>query len=244
LKSSGEVRLLTAILVVALLLVGVALAPMLIHRAPPKRPAPGPKPAPKAATRELLLPPWTHLRGDPNAPHTLVVFADFQCPSCRGSMEAAKKLLAKFKGKLKYAFHHYQVVADHFNAPLLGQAAEAAAAQGKFWEMHDAIFANQQRFMSVFDVQAVTDMLAELAGEVKLDVLKFREAIVNETAKKAFERDYAIGEKLQIASTPTYFFVPAQGEIKLLSTTSDMTAWVENPKNWLSPGKQKKGKGG
>lgn len=230
---SGEVKLFIIILVVAVLLVGVALYPKLTGKGPGAPPLPDkPKEAPANVTRELLIPPWSHIRGNPKAPYSLVVFADFQCPSCKSSVEATKELLKTYKDRLNVVFHHYHVSLQHFNAPLMGQAAEAAAAQGKFWEMHDALFERQHQFSTQYEVATITGLLAEVAGEIRLDVLKFREAITNGSAKKAYDRDFAIGEKIRIKGTPTYYFVPPKGKPVVLSTTTQMMEWVQNPKNW------------
>src|SRR4029434_8489749 len=85
-----------------------------------------------------------HVRGVPEAPITLVEYGDFQCPTCGLYHPILDELLSRYNGKLKLEYHHFPLVSIHPNALAAAIAAEAAAEQGKFWEMHDMLYEHQQ----------------------------------------------------------------------------------------------------
>src|SRR5690606_31100689 len=84
-----------------------------------------------------------HIRGPADAPITLVEYGDYQCPYCGQAEPVIREILARFGGRLRYVFRHLPLADVHVNAQRAAQAAEAAAEQGKFWEMHDLLFAHQ-----------------------------------------------------------------------------------------------------
>src|SRR5947209_1675790 len=124
-KSSGEAKLFMGILIGALVLVGVAVYPTIIQNAH-KPPVSEVKPAKKEATLDVLVPKGSHMRGNPNAPYTLVEFGDYQCPNCAQAAGFTTKLLQDHKDKLKLVFHHCQVSPAHTHEPVLAHAAEVA----------------------------------------------------------------------------------------------------------------------
>jgi protein-disulfide isomerase len=88
--------------------------------------------------------PGDAIKGNPNAPVTIVEFSDFQCPFCSRVNPTLKKILDTYGDKVRVVFKH-NPLSFHKDAPLASEAALAAGAQGKFWEMHDALFANQRK---------------------------------------------------------------------------------------------------
>src|ERR1700739_706142 len=93
-----------------------------------------------------LTPPiqsFDHLRGDAHAPVQVVEYGDFECPNCKQAAPAVKLLLERFGERVCYVWRHFPLTEVHHHALLAAQAAEAAAAQGKFWPMHDVLFENQ-----------------------------------------------------------------------------------------------------
>src|SRR5215471_801569 len=87
--------------------------------------------------------PSDHSLGPDHAPVTIVEYGDFECPSCLHAEPAVKMLLQRFGGDLRFVFRHYPQEEFHHHALLAAEAAEAAAAQGKFWPMHDLLFEHQ-----------------------------------------------------------------------------------------------------
>lgn len=229
-KQSGEIKLFVGILLVALVLVGIAVYPMVIN--PPPAPVAEPPHAPDPKIdRAFLSPSWSHVRGNPNGQFILVEFGDYQCPSCGRAAPTVHDLLAKHKDKLRFVFHQYQASPEHENAPTLAMAAEAAAEQGKFWEMHDAIF-KAQTMLSDPNMQAVIDRLIAIAGDLKLDPIKFRRALTSESVRKTIARDSEVGGQAKVKATPLYIFITDSGKVTQLSTTDQMKDWLAKPDNW------------
>ena len=97
---------------------------------------------------ERLSPPLEdvdHLRGERGRELELVMFGDFQCPFCLGAQSILRRLRDRLGDRLTFGFRHLPIPEKHPLAPMAAQASEAAAAQGKFWEYHDALFGAQPR---------------------------------------------------------------------------------------------------
>jgi protein-disulfide isomerase len=84
-----------------------------------------------------------HLLGEAHAPVSVVEYGDFECPNCKQAAAAVKLLLERFPGRISYVFRHFPLEEVHPHALLAAEVAEIAAAQGKFWPMHDLLFDNQ-----------------------------------------------------------------------------------------------------
>jgi protein-disulfide isomerase len=229
-KSSGETKLFVGILIVALVLVGIAVYPMITGPKPLPPTPPPPRQVP--VDRKILLPPGVHIQGNPKAPYTLVIFSDFQCTHCKETATAMGNVIKKYKDRLNIAYRHFQAAPQHVHAITLAEAAEAAGQQGKFWEMHDNIFRVQDSFETM-DMQQIMDALTKMAGDLKLDVIKFREALTGDKARNAVERDLDTANDLKLNVTPSFFVVPPKGQpIHVYGSLSDMLAYLDNPKNW------------
>src|SRR6266545_7436830 len=84
-----------------------------------------------------------HIRGPHDAPITIVEYGDFECPNCKQAAPVCALLLERFAGRVRHVWRHFPLEEVHPHALLAAEASEAAAAQGKFWEMHDLLFASQ-----------------------------------------------------------------------------------------------------
>src|ERR1700694_5156331 len=102
-----------------------------------------------------------HIRGPHNAEVSLVEYGDFECPYCRAAEPIVAGLIEALRGRLSVTFRHFPLSLVHPHARHAGEVAEAAAAQGKFWEMHDTLFARQ-------DALGDADLL-RYAAELSLD---------------------------------------------------------------------------
>ncbi|MFL5347990.1 MAG: DsbA family protein [Hyalangium sp.] len=136
------------------------------------------------------------VKGPANAPVTIVEFSDFECPFCGRVTPTLKQLEDEYKGKIKIAFKH-QPLPFHSHAHLAATAAMAAGEQGKFWEMHDKLFANQ-RALERADLE-------KYAQELKLDMNKFKQALDTDKFKAALDADSAEGMRVGANGTPTFF---------------------------------------
>jgi protein-disulfide isomerase len=127
---------------------------------------------------------------------TLIEFSDFQCPYCSRAKGTVEELLKIYKDTLQVTFRHFPLP-FHNNATGAAIAAMAAAEQGKFWQMHDKLFANQQAL-------AAAD-LEKYASEIGLDMAKFKAAIDSPKTKAAVEADKKLGETFGVGGTPAFF---------------------------------------
>ena len=135
-------------------------------------------------------------RGAKDAPVTLIMFQDFQCPFSQRSQATIKQIMDAYPGKIRVVFKNYPLP-FHKQAGLAAEAALAAAAQGKFWEMHDRIFANQQ--------QMEMDTLKKYAQELKLDMKQFNADLDSHRFKAAVDEDMKTGSGAAVRGTPTFF---------------------------------------
>ncbi|WP_375744115.1 thioredoxin domain-containing protein [Corallococcus interemptor] len=136
------------------------------------------------------------VRGPKNAPITIVAWSDFECPFCGRAVPTIEQVEKAYKGKVKFAFKH-QPLPFHQHAKLAAVASMAANEQGKFWEMHDKLFANQRALDR--------ESLEKYAQELKLDMNKFKADLDSGKFDKQIESDMADGSAKGANGTPTFF---------------------------------------
>ncbi len=135
-------------------------------------------------------------QGPDNAKVILVEYADFQCPASKRVTGLVKSLLIKYPKDLRFIYRHYPL-STHAEAQAAAEAAEAAGTQGKFWEMHDALFTNQD-FLSA-------EIFRRLAADLRLDVSRFIKEMNENTYQKQVLDDYQSGRASNVKATPTFF---------------------------------------
>lgn len=133
---------------------------------------------------------------------TLVEYGDFQCPYCGLYYPTLKQVKQTYGDKIKFQFVNFPLTSLHPNAFAASRAAEAAALQGKFWEMHDKLYEQQQAWSNAKDPLAVFSGYAEAIG---LDVNKFRTDFASRQVNDIINADMADGNKKKITATPTFF---------------------------------------
>jgi Na+/H+ antiporter NhaA len=138
-----------------------------------------------------------HIRGPVNAPMTLVEYGDYECPFCSAATGAVRELRTRFGDDLRYVFRHLPLPDVHPHAELAAQAAEAAGAQGRFWEMHDLLFEHQ-------DQLEFEDLVGYATG-LGLDVEAFARALREGRYASRVETDVASAEESGARGTPTFF---------------------------------------
>ncbi len=136
-------------------------------------------------------------RGPANAPVLIEEFSDFQCPFCARSVATIEQVLKNYPKQVKVVFRHFPVAESHPNALLAHMASEAAGRQGRFWEMHDLLFANLRR-VSRPD-------LVGYARQLGLDVTAFEAGLKDRALFNRVEADYEEGLTRQVRATPTFF---------------------------------------
>jgi Na+/H+ antiporter NhaA len=138
-----------------------------------------------------------HIRGALDAPVTLVEYGDYQCPYCGQAEDVIRELLFSFGDELRYVWRHLPLNDVHPSAQLAAEAAEAAAAQGAFWPMHDALLAHQDELLPVH--------LRRRAEDLGLDVERFRDELRRREHLPRVGEDVASADASSVAGTPTFF---------------------------------------
>lgn len=134
--------------------------------------------------------------GPEDAKVTIVEFSDFECPFCQRAAETSKKVKEKYGDKVRFIFRQFPL-SFHKSAHLAAEASLAAHAQGKFWEYHDKLFANQQKL----DRPA----LEGYAKELGLNVATFKKALDTKAHEKTVDEELKLGEEVDVQGTPTMF---------------------------------------
>jgi protein-disulfide isomerase len=138
-----------------------------------------------------------HIRGDPDAPVTLVEYGDYQCPYCGMAHPNVQELLRRRTGLVRLVYRHFPLTNVHPYAEPAAEAAEAAGVQGRFWEAHDWMFANQDRL----DPSSLIPALAGLG----LDAEAIADAMVHHTYLTKVQHDFIGGVHSGVNGTPTFF---------------------------------------
>ena len=142
-----------------------------------------------------------HVKGSETAPVTLVEYGDFQCPACGAFYPIVAEALKAGGTNVRFVFRHFPLT-QHQNALPAAQASEAAAAQGKFWEMYDVLYTSQEAWATSTDPKTV---FTSYAKDLGLDLDKFATDYESKDYKVIISNDYKGGVKAGINSTPTFF---------------------------------------
>jgi protein-disulfide isomerase len=138
-----------------------------------------------------------HIQGPDDAPVTLVEYGDFQCPHCGRAYPILKSIQKTMGDQLRFVYRHFPISEDHENAIPAAEASEAAAAQGKFWEMHDLLFEHQNRLDD--------KSLLGYARQLGLDLDRFTQDMREHTYGERVKEDFSSGLRSGANGTPTFF---------------------------------------
>ena len=138
-----------------------------------------------------------HIEGPENAEITLVEYGDYECPHCGRAYSIVKKIQEQMGDKLRFVFRNFPLAQSHPHAMHAAEAAEIAAQDGKFWEMHDILYENQ----NALDDQS----LISYAEEIGLDSDKFAEDLENDTFEEKVREDFMSGVESGVNGTPSFF---------------------------------------
>jgi protein-disulfide isomerase len=147
----------------------------------------------------LTLPvgPRDHIQGPDTAPVTLVEYGDYQCPYCGAAYPIVKRVQQRLGNRLRFVFRNFPLTEIHPLALGAAEAAEAAGAQGKFWEMHDRLYENQRALDPAHLVQS--------ARALGLDVALFERALAEHTFLDRIHEDFLSGARSGVNGTPTFY---------------------------------------
>jgi protein-disulfide isomerase len=149
---------------------------------------------------DTLTPPLDqadHLRGDLERPLQLVMFGDFQCPFCLGAQSVLRRVRERLDHRLLFAFRHLPIPERHPLAPLAAEASEAAAAQCRFWDYHDALFPAQPKLSR--------ETMLAVGADLGLDAERMAAEIDAGTYRERIERDLESAAASGATGTPTFF---------------------------------------
>jgi protein-disulfide isomerase len=138
-----------------------------------------------------------HVRGPATAPLTLLEYGDYECPYCGAAHPIVKQVERLFEGDLRFAFRHFPLSKIHRHAYQAAEAAEAAGAQGRFWEMHDLLFEHQDRL-------GTQDLLG-YANALDLDLARFARDLETHAHAQRLREDFLSGVRSGVNGTPTFF---------------------------------------
>jgi protein-disulfide isomerase len=143
-----------------------------------------------------------HTQGAGTADVTLVEYGDFQCPYCGLYYPTVKQVQQTYGDKLKFQFVNFPLTSLHRNAFAAARAAEAAGLQGKYWEMYDLLYQNQNTWSSASDPLNNFNAYAKQLG---LNVARFDQDYASSTVNDLINADMAKGNDLKLTATPTFY---------------------------------------
>jgi protein-disulfide isomerase len=138
-----------------------------------------------------------HVLGPATAPVTLVEYGDFECPYCGAAHPSVVQVREALGDELRFAFRDFPLSQIHPHSLQAAEAAEAAGAQGRFWEMHDLLFANQRALE--------LDDLLGYAAALDLDPARFALELEQHTHELRIREDFMSGIRSGVNGTPTFF---------------------------------------
>jgi protein-disulfide isomerase len=138
-----------------------------------------------------------HLRGSRLAPVTIVEYGDFECPICRGAEPALRIILERSPNAVRLVYRHYPIESVHAHALIAAEAAEAAAAQGKFWEMHDLLLREGARLGRA--------ALDQYAADIALDLALFKASLDDEIYRQRVREQVDGANRSHLRATPGFF---------------------------------------
>lgn len=151
-------------------------------------------------TGTMLTKPVTemdHIEGPPSAPVTLVEYGDFECPHCGRAFPVVEEVRRKLGNQLRFVYRHFPLTEIHSHAQAAAEAAEAAGAQDKFWQMHRVIFEHQNALGLVH--------LVKYAEELGIDAAQFEQSLRSHEFAEHVRADFMSGVRSGVNGTPTFF---------------------------------------
>ncbi len=142
-----------------------------------------------------------HIKGSPNGVITLVEFSDFQCPACKAYAPILSELSRQFPDDLRIVYKHFPLRSIHPGAEPAARASEAAALQGRFWDMHDILFENQDAWGRA----PSRNLFEKYAGDIGLDTEQFKRDYDSSIVRDKVTADSALSAELGLNSTPSFY---------------------------------------
>ena len=166
-----------------------------------------------------------HIIGPASAAITLVEYGDYECPYCGAAHPIVKEILRRMGNRLRFAFRHFPLAQMHPHAERAAEAAEAAGAQGRFWQMHDLLFEHQDALED--------DDLVAYAAAIGLDLDRFGRDLLDGVHAARVKSDFLSGVRSGVNGTPTFFINSHRHDggydLETLMTAINSAALVARP---------------
>ena len=143
-----------------------------------------------------------NVKGNASSSVVVVEYSDFQCPACRSYYFVVRELNVEFGDKVAFVYRNFPLTEIHINSEFAARAAQAAAKQGKFWEMHDLLFEKQDEWAKVNDIESMLTSYATLIG---LSVDQFKTDWASQEVINFVKAQRADAIKLGLQGTPSFF---------------------------------------
>jgi protein-disulfide isomerase len=138
-----------------------------------------------------------HIQGPTEAAVTLVEYGDYECPYCGAAYPIIKEVQSRMGERLRFVFRNFPITTSHPHAEQAAETAEAAAAQGRFWQMHDLLYENQRRLRD--------PDLRDYAERLALDVERFDKELADHVHAARVREDFMSGVRSGVNGTPTFY---------------------------------------
>lgn len=169
-----------------------------------------------------------HVFGNKDSKVVLIEYGDFQCPACGSAYPIIKEVTDAYKDKVAFIFRNNPLTAIHPNARAGSAAAEAAGLQGKYWDMHDALYENQTSWSSAA-VDKRTDMFVAYASQIGVkDKEKFKKDMESNAVNNKIDFDLALGKRVPVSGTPTILLNNKKIESDVWSDKDKFKAAIED----------------
>ncbi len=160
--------------------------------------------SPRMGTLRVPVTPHEHIKGPADAPLTLVEYGDYECPHCAAAHSIVNQVLDHFGPRVRFVFRHFPLTQVHPLAEPAAETAEFAAAHGRFWEMHDGLYENQDRLSPA--------LLLALARALELSEQELANDLENQKYAAKVRADFASGVRSGVNGTPSFFINGRQHE--------------------------------
>jgi len=142
-----------------------------------------------------------HVYGKADSKVTVVEYGDFECPACAAYVPIVQQIKANYEDKIAFQFRHFPLVQIHQNAMAASRAAEAASKQGKFWEMHDLLYGQQDAWAKSPNAASIFE---DYATQLSLSIDQFKADMAAQSTLDTINADVREGQKLNVTGTPTF----------------------------------------
>jgi protein-disulfide isomerase len=145
-----------------------------------------------------------HVHGDATSTVSVIEYGDFECPACGAWEPLVEQLFATYGNRVSFVFRNFPLP-QHMDAMVAAEAAEAAGIQGKYWQMHDLLYAKQNEWSTIAPADVTAKYFDSYAQSLGLDVAKFNADMTASSTQARIQRDMTSGNNAMIDHTPTFF---------------------------------------